>query len=648
MPRDIPVGNGSLLVAFDRDYQVRDFYFPHVGKENHCCCHPFRFMVWVEGHWSDVRTWEKTMDYEDDTLVTHVLARNPQLGLELECHDAVDFVLNVYLREVIVRNRADRARQVRLFFSHDFHISETAVGDTAFYDPRTRAVIHYKGHRYFLVNLCDPEKCGVEQFACGLKEVQGKEGTWRDAEDGVLSGHPIAQGSVDSTVGITLNLPAGGEAAGHSWIAAGTSYPEVVKLNRLTWEKSPHELLRRTRNYWRLWINKEERNFQGLPEKLVRLYKRSLLILHTQIDAGGAIIAANDSDIVQFGRDTYSYMWPRDAALAAYALTRAGYPALARKFFEFCAGLLTEEGYFFHKYNPDGSVGSSWHPWIRDAQISLPIQADETALVLWSLWEYFVATREIESIRALYRPLIMTAADFLTAFRDPSGLPKPCYDLWEERYGVHTFTVGATIAGLNAAARFAQAFGETEHATRYRRVAAEMKQALVRHLFHPGQQCFGRTAAPKNGGYELDLTLDASLYGLALLGAFGPEEPELKASLDRLREKLWVRTAIGGVARYEGDYYHRASDQGPGNPWFLSTLWAAQYDILRAQSRDALKPALELLEWAAAKALPSGVLAEQVHPETGVPLSVSPLTWSHATYVAAVLDYLAKLRALGS
>jgi len=28
MPRDVPVGNGSLLITFDRLYQLRDIYFP--------------------------------------------------------------------------------------------------------------------------------------------------------------------------------------------------------------------------------------------------------------------------------------------------------------------------------------------------------------------------------------------------------------------------------------------------------------------------------------------------------------------------------------------------------------------------------------------------------------------------------------------
>jgi GH15 family glucan-1,4-alpha-glucosidase len=59
-----------------------------------------------------------------------------------------------------------------------------------------------------------------------------------------------------------------------------------------------------------------------------------------------------------------------------------------------------------------------------------------------------------------------------------------------------------------------------------------------------------------------------------------------------------------------------------------------------------LKEAVKILEWVADHALPSGALAEQVHPYTNEPLSVSPLTWSHATFVTVVLEYLEKRRVL--
>ena len=79
MPRDIPVGNGSLLVNFDQTYQLRDLYWPHVGQENHTEGHPCRFGVWVDGQFSWVSDdgWQRTLDYEHDTLVTQVTLYPP-------------------------------------------------------------------------------------------------------------------------------------------------------------------------------------------------------------------------------------------------------------------------------------------------------------------------------------------------------------------------------------------------------------------------------------------------------------------------------------------------------------------------------------------------------------------------------------------
>src|SRR5690349_14296039 len=106
MPRDIPVGNGRVLVTFDSSYSLRDLYFPHIGKENQTEGHPFRMGVWCDGSFSWVHgaEWEKNLRYQDDTLVTEVTLWNPQWQLRLICHDAVDFHEDVYLREIIVHN----------------------------------------------------------------------------------------------------------------------------------------------------------------------------------------------------------------------------------------------------------------------------------------------------------------------------------------------------------------------------------------------------------------------------------------------------------------------------------------------------------------------------------------------------------------
>ena len=195
--------------------------------------------------------------------------------------------------------------------------------------------------------------------------------------------------------------------------------------------------------------------------------------MRTQINSDGTMIAANDSDNMQLDRDTYSYMWPRDDALVAYALDLAGYSGQARRFFGFCAGIIHRDGYFLHKYTPSGALGSSWHPWLGDGKSQLPIQEDETALVVWALWNHYKIFRDTEFIKPLYRPLIKNAADFMLSYRDPeTKLPLPSYDLWEERQGVLTFTVAAVYGGLIAAANFAEALGRTDISGRDRRGAS--------------------------------------------------------------------------------------------------------------------------------------------------------------------------------
>ena len=237
MPRDLALSNGRLLVMFDREYRIRDVYFPHVGKENHGTGHVFRFGIWVGGQFSWMGAeWTPEMRYADTSMMTEVRARNPKLGVELLCNDGVDFFENVLIRRMRITNLADRPREIRCFFHHDFHILGNEVGDTAFYSPETEALLHYKEDRYFLMNCKVNGTIGVRHYACGTKEVAGAEGTWRDAEDGVLGGNPVAQGSVDSTLGVSLMVPAGETGEFHYWMAAARDFREVSTIDEVVRE----------------------------------------------------------------------------------------------------------------------------------------------------------------------------------------------------------------------------------------------------------------------------------------------------------------------------------------------------------------------------------------------------------------------------
>ncbi|NJD57865.1 MAG: glycoside hydrolase family 15 [Anaerolineales bacterium] len=672
MPRDLPLGNGSLLVAFDQTYQIRDLYWPHVGQENHALGHPFRTGVWVDGQfcWFDDARWQRSIKYQPETLVSAVVMEHPNLRVRLECADMVDFHEDLLIRRMEIENLQPEEREIRVFFHHDFHIAGNDIGDTAYYEPERRAIFHYKDKYWFMMNGAvltgegqprpgwEPSLetfpgilVGVHQWACGLKEIRNLQGTWKDAEDGELACGVVAHGSVDSTVGFNLQVKGGQKKMLYYWMAVGKNFEAVTILNRMVRQRGPQFFIDRTVAFWRLWLQVHLPELSGLPEKVKDQYERSLLTIRTQVDEGGAIIAANDSDISSDVRDTYSYMWSRDGALVAHALNKAGYLDLPRAFFQFCDQVHSREGYMLHKYNPDGSLASSWLPWAVDGAKNLPIQEDETALVLWALWEHFSRYGDVAFIKPLYRTLICPLADFMASFRDPhAGLPLASYDLWEERLGILSWTVAATWGGLTAAARFAEAFGEIERANHYHQAAREIKAGTEAHLWQPALKRFVRMVnVNEKGEWQIDETLDASLVGLWQFGMYKADDPKILPTMQAIRDQLWVKTSVGGVARYTNDHYHQVSqDIGnvPGNPWFICTLWLAEWLSLVATKPDELQPALELLEWVAGHALPSGILAEQVDPYTDQPVSVSPLTWSHAAYVSTVLTYLQRKRHL--
>ncbi len=667
MPRDLPLANGHMLVNFDARYNLRDICWPHVGERNHTLGHVNHSGVWVDGSfsWLDADDWQQDMRYAADTLVTEVTLVNDRLQLLLVCADTVDFDRDILIRRVRVTNRADHPRDVRLFFHHDWHLWEHEGANTVYYRPELKELIAYKDRCCIVVNglvggelAGEPHdtreaEVGVQHWATGYKEFTGHQGTWRDAEDGVLSGNPIAQGSVDSCVGFHLGtVEPGSTRTCYHWLAIAERFPEARALDDLVLRRGPESFIARTRNYWQLWVNTKPLELGDLPAPLMELYKRSLLVIRTQIDDGGAILAATDGDVWSFARDSYAYMWPRDGALVATALSHCGYADITSAFFHFCAHVITREGYLLHKFTPAGALGSSWHPWMDPTgQPQLPVQEDETALVVYALWQHYTQFHEVEFIRPLYRPLVKAAAEFMVAFREPhTQLPAPSWDLWEERHGIHAYTIGAVYAGLTAAANFAAAFGEAEHAARYRTAAGEIKEATRQYLWNEDAGRFVRTInVTSDGTIQPDLTLDASITGLYQFGMFSANSEEIRRTMEAIEGRLTIKTAVGGVARYENDYYHQVSHDlvhVPGNPWFICICWLAEYRIAKAQTEDELHEALELLEWVRARALPSGVLAEQVDPYSDAPLSVSPLTWSHAEYVSAIRWYAGKHRRL--
>jgi GH15 family glucan-1,4-alpha-glucosidase len=653
MARSIILSNGELCVALDKFGEVRDLYYPHVGYEDHVRGHyVHRVGVWIDGaiSWlSEDPAWEISISCEEEALASAIVAKHPRLQVTLAFKDVVYNEKPVFLRRVTVTNESDRPREIKLYFAHQFEIYKAHGGDTAFFDPASHSIIHYKGHRVFLI-AATLDGVPFNDYATGRTGFNGQEGTHRDADDGILSQNPIEHGPADSVIGIYANYTAGQSHVAYYWIAAAKSIAEAHELNGSIVMKSPEHLVRTTSDYWRAWINAYEWDFRGLTAEHIALFKRSLMYMRAAVDVEGGIIASVDSDMLQYGYDTYCYVWPRDSAYSAIALDRAGDTNVGERFFEFCQDTISEEGYYLHKFLPDKSFGSSWHPWIKDGKPQLPIQEDETALVVWAFYQHYKKTHDLEFLEEMFHPLVEKSADFMIKYRDPeTKLPSPSYDLWERKRGTSTFTSSAVYGALIAAAELSKILGKEKHEAHYRQAAQEIQEGILNYLWDEKNAYFINMIDRKDGKLVYDQTLDASsVYGVFAFGVLPAGDAKLSKAWGKTMRELSQGVSSGGVARFENDDYFRIDGPATGNPWFITTLWYAEYLIELATKDSDLERVHEIFNWVVRHAQLSGVLSEQLNPQTGEQVGAAPLTWAHGEYVTAVLKYLDKVAELSS
>jgi GH15 family glucan-1,4-alpha-glucosidase len=214
-------------------------------------------------------------------------------------------------------------------------------------------------------------------------------------------------------------------------------------------------------------------------------------------------------------------------------------------------------------------------------------------------------------------------------------LPHASYDLWEEKFLTSTYTVCTVLAGLDTAVKLAKITDHLEDAKVWQEAADGFRSNLGK-LFHPDGYFRKGFLYSKDDPIQYDDILDiSSLYGPFMYSGLPLEDERITKTADNVMKKLADVTPSGGVVRYEHDSYFLSKTQFVGNPWIVCSLWLAQYLIANKNKELALK----YIKWALDRRMPSGILSEQFDPETGGPLGVAPLVWSHAEVVNTLLDY---------
>lgn len=640
MGRPVMLGNGSLTVGLNELGLVHDFFYPYVGLDNLTTARSahHKIGVWVDGRfsWVDDGSWKITTDFESDALVSNIKFVNTELQVELAASDFVDLEINAFCRQIAVKNTADHSRNIRLFMHQVFQISRGGRADTALFEPNHHYLLDYKGRCSLLIYSQTADGTPFYQYSVGNYGIEGKEGTWRDAEDGELSNNPVEHGGVDSVISNNIEVASHSEMLVDYWVIAADSQYSAEKLHLTLVEGGLSARLAKLRLHWRDWLSKadEATSKMSLVERTA--LQKSLMIIKAHTDRRGGIIASCDSSIYNFGRDYYSYVWPRDGAYAMWPLIRLGYTKEPQQFFEFCRDIMHPDGYMMHKYQPDKAIGSTWHPLVHGKQSELAIQEDETAIVIYMLAEYYAESHDADFVSSLYTTMVQPMANFMAAFRDEAtGLPHASYDLWEEKFLTNTYTTAVTHRALIEAAKFAEMFEYPDDAVRWHRAADDIAKGCS--LFYDTERQLLRKGflLKDDGSLQFDNTLDVSNgYGAMMFATKIMGAQQIRSTFEAVERILLSSAPAGGSPRYEHDSYFVSDPPHMGNPWFVTTLWVAQYYLQVNRDEEAER----LVEWTLSHATPSGALSEQINPTDGAPLSVLPLVWSHAEVINTLLD----------
>ena len=639
MARPVVLSNGQLFVGLDSMGLVHDFYYPYVGLDNltNARSSHHKIGVWVDDtfSWTNDGTWHIEVNFDERALISNVVMESEQQGIALHFQDFVDTSYNAFIRHVTVTNKRDHERDIRLFMHQVFRISRDGRADTAMYVPDDHYILDYKGRHCLLVAGQVNGQGDFDQYAVGNYGIEGKAGTFKDAEDGELSNNPIEHGGVDSVLRFRHATPAHDSFTVDYWIVAAESQSDTQLIHTHLKYYATENRLNAAKEHWHSWFEASSDKMQHIPEDRREIVRKSLLFIKAHCDRRGSILASGDSSIFNYGRDYYCYCWPRDAAYAVWPLLRLGHYEEALKFFDFARDTMNRDGYLMHKFQPDRSIGSTWHPMLHGRHKELAIQEDETAIVIYMIGEYYRASKDLTTVQNYYETFIRPCSEFMANFIDEAtGLPHATYDLWEQKFLTTTYTVCTVIAALETAAELATELERPTDAVRWKEVADSIRNNLDQ-LYHPDGYFRKGFLLNDDGSLDYDDILDiSSFYGVYMFAQLPMDDPRILSTRKHVEERLYNTSPIGGVVRDEKDGYFLAKQQYKGNPWVVCTMWLAQY-YHAAKEHDK---AQDLIQWALDRSLQSGALSEQFDPETGDIIGVTPLVWSHAELINTILD----------
>ena len=414
---------------------------------------------------------------------------------------------------------------------------------------------------------------------------------------------------------------------------------------------------------WHDWVKSHASLRNGIfrPDHLSQI-SLAVLRTHESKSSPGAFIASlalpwgfSKGDKDQGG---YHLVWTRDMVETAGGLLAAHAHSDTRRALD----------YLRSTQQPDGHWPQNM--WIDGTPYWNGLQMDETALPILLLnLAYREKALDLEAVHQFW-PMMRAAAAYVAR----NG-PVSAQDRWEEDPGYSSFTLGAEIASLLAAADMAELNNEKSTAVYLREVADTWNGCIEQWTYvsdtdwsrkHEVAGYYVRTAPVKKGEsgsllmnpvHVKNVSSDESTrlaihlispdaLALVRFGLRAADDPRIRDTIKIIDDLLKIETPGGPTwHRYNDDGYGEHADGAPfdgtgiGRGWPLLTGERGHYELMAGREEKAkeLKAAMQYFS------NEGGLISEQVWDQPDIPArelyfgrpsgSAMPLVWAHAEYL---------------
>jgi len=243
-----------------------------------------------------------------------------------------------------------------------------------------------------------------------------------DAEDGSLRKNNLDFGKICSGFCIPIEK---NDNCINVYIAIGNSFNEVVDLIKKYRKKDINSIFNEISDEWKkfaqkIFIPKEANQVEK------RVATRSIMNLFIGKDKNTNAIVASPSRQPHYNCD-----WPRDGAFFDLALDLAGFSDIVTKHLEFYRKFQRKTSFDFSPtwilsfknpfYNPKGHFYSNmWSDGSPGWFKMVPIEIDETALIVWDIWrhEQFLDEKDKILYRNQFKEMLELAVEGILNYID--------------------------------------------------------------------------------------------------------------------------------------------------------------------------------------------------------------------------------------